>query len=321
MSDAVIKPSYNCFVIMPFAKTTHGKGRAAETIDAKQWGHIYDQWIFKAVESFESAVVTCKRSPASPGNFIKGIVQDLEHSDFVIADLTGGRPNVYYELGIRHALKTGTLIITQDFSALPTDLQSYYCFEYQYTNEAHLYEESFAAFKRDLHDKMHFLVKESFPPDNPVSDFLGYRDSQQSQEFLARKEKIVTLLRKLLSTITSLTKLESLDGLNKDNNDFRKHYLASIPFRSIMTAIHTNLSVEMDWTGFPSTLVAETLELSQVAHLYFESFSIFFLFGAGPDEAANKIVSGFRQGLLKIAPIERLIATFNAVDRPVPANG
>ena len=102
-----------CFVIMPFSETTFGQGSQKRKITKRQWDHIFSKWIQKAVESYRPTRYLCKRSPASPGNFVKGIISDLGNAELVIADLTGGKPNVYYELGIRHTLRTGTIITTQ----------------------------------------------------------------------------------------------------------------------------------------------------------------------------------------------------------------
>src|SRR6266481_3601010 len=102
--ESGIERIFQCFVIMPFSDTHHGTPPNDRKISAAQWTYIYEEWIKRAVESYPSSKWRCKRSPAQPGNFVKGIVQDLSTADLVIADLTGQRPNVYYELGIRHAL-------------------------------------------------------------------------------------------------------------------------------------------------------------------------------------------------------------------------
>jgi len=81
-----------------------------------------------------------------------------------------------YELGIRHALETGTIIITQDFEAVPSDLRSYYCFQYEYAPEHRAYEVSYKKFETELHQRMTHLFENLFPSDNPVSDFLGHTD-------------------------------------------------------------------------------------------------------------------------------------------------
>jgi hypothetical protein len=165
-----------CFVIMPFSEAQHGTPPRDHVISAAQWDHIYERWIKRAVESHKSAsspAVTCKRSPARPGNFIKGIIADLASDDLVIADLTGQRPNVYYELGIRHALRVGTIIITQEFSALPSDLRGYYAFEYSYSEKDYEYESFYDAFEKKLRGLFHSMDGIDDFSDSPVSDFLS----------------------------------------------------------------------------------------------------------------------------------------------------
>src|SRR5262245_31230879 len=143
-----MKKPQQCFVIMPFKDTRHGYAPNEHVIAKKEWDHIYERWIKRAVESYGKGSFVCKRSPAKPGNFIKGIVGDIATADLVLADLTGGRPNVYYELGIRHSLRTGTIIMTQHFDALPSDLSGYFAFEYVYTDKNYEYETCFASFQK-----------------------------------------------------------------------------------------------------------------------------------------------------------------------------
>ena len=45
------------------------------------------------------------------GSFIRDILEQLYTSYLVIADLTEQNPNVFYELGVRHALSPRTLLI------------------------------------------------------------------------------------------------------------------------------------------------------------------------------------------------------------------
>ena len=73
---------------MPFCDTEHGAAGNRKKITKSQWAHIFEHWIKKAVESYKPAELDCKRSPAEPGSFIKGIVGDLASADVVVADLT-----------------------------------------------------------------------------------------------------------------------------------------------------------------------------------------------------------------------------------------
>ena len=160
-----------CFVIMPFSETRIFKSGKEIIVSADEWNYIFENWIKKAVESYREDFL-CFRSPEVPGNFIKGIIDDIYYSEITIADLTGQKPNVYYELGIRHALKNGTIIISQDFNALPTDLKSYYCFEYKYTSNSFEYKDFYKKFENKIHKHIDSIIKSNFDGDNPVSDFL-----------------------------------------------------------------------------------------------------------------------------------------------------
>lgn len=52
------------------------------------------------------------------------IAREISSADVVVADITGASPNVYYELGLAHALRIPTVLIMSDeeITRLPTDL-------------------------------------------------------------------------------------------------------------------------------------------------------------------------------------------------------
>ncbi|GJE65792.1 hypothetical protein LNAOJCKE_3005 [Methylorubrum aminovorans] len=56
-----------------------------------------------------------------PGMIGDRIIHDIINSDLVIADLTGLNPNVFYELGIRHAVGRPTIHIAKIGTVLPFD--------------------------------------------------------------------------------------------------------------------------------------------------------------------------------------------------------
>ncbi|MDK7536035.1 hypothetical protein OWP14_29035, partial [Bacillus paranthracis] len=52
------------------------------------------------------------------------------NSDLIVADLTDLNPNVFYELGIAHALRKNVILLTQQIDELPFDLRSYRVLSY-----------------------------------------------------------------------------------------------------------------------------------------------------------------------------------------------
>lgn len=63
-------------------------------------------------------------------SILKDIVLGIGNADVIIADVTGLNPNVFYELGLCHALNKKVILITQDISELPFDIRSYRVDEY-----------------------------------------------------------------------------------------------------------------------------------------------------------------------------------------------
>jgi len=186
------------FVVMPFSDTKHYVAGVESTILSAQWDHIYTNWIKRAIESYKNEKLFAKRSPAIPGNFVRGIIEDLAEASWVIADLTGSKSNVYYELGIRHALRTGSVIITQDLSSVPSDLRNYYTFEYKYSEKGHEYDQFYAQFERSLHEKFDAISSGQVLSDSPVSDFLGFRAhliKKTAKEEKAELKSVVTSLQ------------------------------------------------------------------------------------------------------------------------------
>lgn len=59
-------------------------------------------------------------------------------SQFVIADVTGRSPNVFYELGIAHTVKDFCVILTQNIEDVPFDLRHLHCIIYENSDACYL---------------------------------------------------------------------------------------------------------------------------------------------------------------------------------------
>lgn len=142
------------------------------SVSSKNWTLIYEKIIKLAVENAGYDFV-CKRSKATRGNILKDILKDLSESDLVIADLTGHNANVCYELGIRHGLKVGTILLAQHRKFLNIfDLHSY---------ASHVYKWKTKQDRNNAINKIRELLvdflDDPLRPDNPPQDFLQHKPS------------------------------------------------------------------------------------------------------------------------------------------------
>ncbi len=106
-----------CFVLMPFLK---------------EMDPIYSDHIKSSVES---EGINCQRADEIYGtNIITfDVWEKINRARFIIADLTGKNPNVFYEIGLSHALGKEVILITQTMDDVPFDLKSLRCIVYKYT--------------------------------------------------------------------------------------------------------------------------------------------------------------------------------------------
>jgi|SRR5579863_257294 len=105
-----------CFVIMPFGRKADSTGR---TID---FDRIYGDIIGPAVEAAGLAGIRADEEKGA-GFIHKLMYERILLSEFAIADLTILNANVYYELGIRHAARPETTVLTMALgSPLPFDV-------------------------------------------------------------------------------------------------------------------------------------------------------------------------------------------------------
>lgn len=101
-----------------------------------------------------------------PGSITKDIVQGIVDSDIIIADLTWSNPNVFYELGIAHALNKKTIMTCQRDEKIPFDISNYRVIIYQHTLSG----------CKELSKKLKKSINEMVASDaafsNPVTDVL-----------------------------------------------------------------------------------------------------------------------------------------------------
>lgn len=118
-------------------------------------------------------------------NILHDIVGSISEADIVIADLTSSNPNVYYELGIAHALGKPVILLTQDIDEVPFDLRPYRLL---------LYSVHFAQIEKarhELRDSARGFINGTSKFGNPVSDYkaVHHRDVNTSDQPRTREHR------------------------------------------------------------------------------------------------------------------------------------
>lgn len=105
-----------CFVLMPFGRKSDATGRIID-FDA-----IYERIIAAALRQAGLDVIRADEEQVG-GSIHKPMFERLILCEYAVADLTTANPNVYYELGVRHALRPrSTVILFAEGTQLPFDV-------------------------------------------------------------------------------------------------------------------------------------------------------------------------------------------------------
>jgi hypothetical protein len=105
-----------CFVLMPFGRKIDAAGRLTD-FDA-----VYRKIIAPGVEQAGLEPVRADEEKIG-GTIHKPMFERLMLCPYAVADITGANPNVFYELGIRHALRPATTaIVFLEGTVIPFDI-------------------------------------------------------------------------------------------------------------------------------------------------------------------------------------------------------
>ena len=105
------------------------------TVTPSELKSKYDDLIKEAIIKARPRLDVARADEISlPGTITTDIITRIMHSDYVVADVTYPNPNVFYELGLRHACRTGTVIIKdRQGPRVPFDIAHLRYIEYENT--------------------------------------------------------------------------------------------------------------------------------------------------------------------------------------------
>lgn len=127
------------FVISPFSKDI---------------SKFYREVLRPAIESIEDMI--CQRADDlyTANVVMEDVWKLICESPVIVADLTGRNANVFYEVGLAHAIGKKVIIISQDIDDIPFDLRALRCIKYN------LLSDDQSAFKKKLTQTIETVLNE-----------------------------------------------------------------------------------------------------------------------------------------------------------------
>jgi hypothetical protein len=134
---------------------------------------------------------------AEPGRITDQIIEYVYDSELVVADLTGGNPNVFYELAIRHATKKPYIQVRQEGFEIPFDLAATRTITYNLSNPP--------SSSQELMEFLQQLEDGTGQPDSPVTQTIkllntrdnGDRDDYQIADIMERLQHMQAMINRL----------------------------------------------------------------------------------------------------------------------------
>jgi len=202
-----------CFVDMPFGRKSDPKTGVEVDFD-----QIYNKAIKPAVE--EAGLECIRGDEERTGGIIHtAMFARLLLCEFVVADLTTANPNVFYELGVRHAAKPYTTIpIFATIGGLPFDVNLVRAIPYDLENGL-LTDDSSQKLKNGLKDRIRRALEGPVAEDSPLfqlfNDFPGIQMSHELTDvFRDRVEYSMEFRGKLQAARSCSSTKEALSKLN-----------------------------------------------------------------------------------------------------------
>ena len=218
-----------CFVIMPIGDQIIGNVTITKEQLREKYDYIIKNAILKALPGIE---VIRADEELNPGSMSNDIFTKLMHSKYVIADITYPNPNVFYELGIRHAIKPGTILIREKVDFLvPFDIS--HLRHIEYTQEPSGMDKLALELKR----RFDFYNANPGKPDNQfleLCSFTNYMPTIYAKPESSKEDLIANMLSLFFTnptmmhaiTDTSLSKEEQqqafLSALGQNPEDAKK---------------------------------------------------------------------------------------------------
>jgi hypothetical protein len=214
----------SCFVIMPFGIKNDQEGNKVD------FNKIYKNLIKPTIEEINMSCLRCDEI-SKAGMIHKDMFNHIYNSDIAIVDISVLNANVFYELGMRHALKKSvTVIIKSKNTPIPFNITGMRLIEYDEENT-----ESQKITKLEIQNFIKNGLKDR-QTDSPIFDAIANLTVRTKEVFIQKSEcieyKISNESSKIIGLRTgNIDKIKDVDiWVNSENTNMQmaKYYSGSI---------------------------------------------------------------------------------------------
>lgn len=201
--------NWECFFIAPIG---------ADGSEIRKRSDGVRDWIVKPAVASHRLKVIRADDVGEPGQITAQAVEHCLQARAAVADLTGGNPNVYYELSVRHGAQLPVVLIAEQGTPLPFDISQSRVIFFDHTDLA-----SAGKAKAELEQQIRASLTGT--PDNPIADGMRLAQLQDSGDVEGQA------LARVLSRLDRLT--AAVDGLAKDQALSLRHSRPSARFERL----------------------------------------------------------------------------------------
>ena len=270
-----------CFVLMPFGKKTDNGGPEID------FDSVYYDLIFPAIE--EAGLKPIRADEEKVGGIIhKPMFERLILCEYAVVDLTTANPNVFYELGVRHAARpySTVLLYAEGRKQLPFDIAPLRAIPYKLDSSGKPDQQANDKAKETL--KRRLIEAQNPNTDSPIFQLVeGFPDIQHIKTDIFRERvKYSEELKKQLAQIRREKTIGDLKNFVVSLKDIKNQEAGVIV--DIFLSYRALAKKKEDWEEMAEFVILMPEPLSSTT-LVQEQYA-FALNRAGHSEEAEKIL-------------------------------
>lgn len=189
--ETVSNTPKTCFVIMPISNN--------KDYDENHFTRVYKYLIKPACEKAGYKAVRADDTVKTDHITIH-ILRQIVESDMAICDMSSRNANVFYELGMRQAFNKKTVLIRDNCTSIPFDIQDLRTLEYDKSLRVDKIEESISDIAKAIKE-----TDEMKPEDvNSLIDLIGIKAAKVNKDMEVSPE--TSIIMNELSNLTAMVK-------------------------------------------------------------------------------------------------------------------